>query len=178
MALQKVNSYGQLIMSDDDSIDDELYEAIVHSHDEYIKALNSIKNESKSDQSDLKETSIITKLEVQELQNKLAFADLFAGGSNEGSSIKLLLLKREHIKVIMLPDKNHQRGHFHIKVKKEYSASYSIDTLEKLAGFMPKKYQEPIIEWANKYKSSLCLTWDKLKAGIDIKDFVIEEDAA
>ena len=78
----------------------------------------------------------------------------------------------------MRPEHNHQRPHFHIEYKQQYSASHAVDTLERMAGDMPKKYEQPILEWAAKYQLSLAATWEHLNAGDDVRGMVIVADEA
>jgi hypothetical protein len=65
----------------------------------------------------------------------------------------------------MRAENNHARPHFHIEYKKEYKASYVIDTLECLAGNMPKRYEKPILEWASTRREKLLEIWEGLNAG-------------
>jgi hypothetical protein len=81
-----------------------------------------------------------------------------------------------YTKVIIKPDKNHFRPHFHIHYKSEHAASYAIDTLELLAGKMPKKYEKPILDWASRKQTYLKLVWDNLKSGMDINSFVLQTE--
>ncbi len=97
---------------------------------------------------------------VAELQLQLAFVDIPTEGSP--SAIKALLHQRGHIKVRMWREQNHQRAHFHIEYKREYSASYSVDTLERLAGEMPRRYENPILEWASANQLLLNANWEHL----------------
>jgi hypothetical protein len=113
---------------------------------------------------------------VAELQQQFAFVDLYTERSAE--EIKALLLRLGHTKLRMRPEHNHQRPHFHIEYKQQYSASYAVDTLERMAGDMPKKYEEPILEWAAKYRLSLAATWESLNAGDDVREMVIVADEA
>ena len=113
---------------------------------------------------------------VAELQQQLAFVDLYTERSAE--EIKALLLRLGNTKVRMWPEHNHQRPHFHIEYKQQYSASYAVDTLERMAGDMPKKYEAPILEWAAKYRLSLTATWERLNAGDDVREMVIVADEA
>jgi hypothetical protein len=107
---------------------------------------------------------------VDDLQLQLAFVDLL----NERSSraIKAVLYQRGHVKVRMRQEQNHHRPHFHIEYKGEYSASYSVDTLERLAGEMPKRYEGPILEWASAKQQFLTANWEQLNGT------VIERDGA
>lgn len=56
----------------------------------------------------------------------------------------------------------HGRPHFHLDFKRQFSASYSIDTFECLAGSMPAKYSEKILPWARKNKDHLYAVWSKI----------------
>lgn len=105
---------------------------------------------------------------VTELQRELAFVDL-----EDRESLKALILQLGFTKVRMRPEHNHQRAHFHIEYKRQYSASYAVDTLDRLAGDMPKKYERPVLEWAAKYRGSLNATWERLNAGDDIRELVL-----
>jgi len=88
------------------------------------------------------------------------------------SFTKALVFRLYDITVKMRKENNHQRPHFHIKYKNQYSASYAVDTLERLAGNIPVKYEKTILKWAAQNRSSLKLTWDKLQAGEDIRELV------
>lgn len=113
---------------------------------------------------------------VHELQQLLALVDMFTAGGP--SNIKALLLRLGHTKVRMWPEHNHSRPHFHIEYKQQYSASYAVDTLERMAGDMPPKYEAPVLEWAAKYRQSLTATWARLNASKDVRELVIVADEA
>ena len=76
----------------------------------------------------------------------------------------------------MHAEHNHQRAHFHIEYKQQFSASYAVDTLERLAGDMPNKYEEPVLELVSKYRGSLNATWERLSAGDDVRELVVIPD--
>ena len=119
---------------------------------------------------------VIDKKAVAELQLELALVDLdFEATTNY---TKATLLRRGYIRLTMQPDKNHQRPHFHIEFKTEHSASYAVDTLRRLAGYMPRKYEAPVLKWAARGRRSLAATWKSMKDGEDIRELVIvaEED--
>ena len=59
----------------------------------------------------------------------------------------------------------HRLPHFHIRFKSEYRASYSIDDCKHLKGEMPRRYQEPILEWARENRDRLKSAWDDAMAG-------------
>ena len=102
-------------------------------------------------------------MSVADLQQQLAFVDLFDEG--RASAIKALLYRLGHIKVRMWPERNHHRPHFHIEYKREYSASYSVDSLERLAGEMPRRYEKPILIWASANRKLLTSNWQQLNDG-------------
>jgi len=85
---------------------------------------------------------------------------------------KAMVFRLYDITVRMWKEDNHQRPHFHIKYKNQYSGSYAVDTLERLAGDVPPKYEKPILEWAKQNRKSLKYTWYQLQAGKDIRELV------
>jgi len=73
----------------------------------------------------------------------------------------------------MRAERNHGRPHFHIEYKREYSASYAVDTLERLAGNMPRKYEKPVLQWASQRQQWLVDTWENLNAGEDVREMIL-----
>ena len=116
----------------------------------------------------------VLELELEELQGILATVDAFE--SSEPSNIKARLHQLGPIKLRMRPEHNHQTAHFHLEYKQEHNASYSVDPLKKLAGFVPRKYEQPMLEWAERNQKLLLLTWEKLNAGEDIRELEIRRD--
>ena len=119
-------------------------------------------------------TRLLREQDVVSLQQHLAWVDLFADDGKD--YLKALLLKRQYTKVKMRAEPNHGRAHFHIEYKKEFSASYAVDTLQKLAGYMPRKYEEPILKWAAVHRGSLVATWESLQAGEDVRELILVSD--
>lgn len=77
-----------------------------------------------------------------------------------------LVHKIDSVSLRVYPEKNHWLPHFHIQFKnKEFSASYEIETGRKLAGRLPAKYEDAMLEWALKNKALLHKEWAALKAG-------------
>ena len=109
----------------------------------------------------------ITTQDLQQLQQALAFVDL--NGENAASApedLRFLLFRLNHIKVQMCPERGpHKQPHFHIEFKREYRASYAIDTLERIIGYMPKRYEAPVPEWARSCQTQLANCWDRIIAG-------------
>lgn len=122
------------------------------------------------------EEHLIGRKSVGELQSQLAIVDLY--DEPAADYIKILLLRRLHTKVRMRREQNHQRPHFHIEYKQQYSASYAVDTLERIAGDMPKKYEDSILEWAANHRLSLAATWESLNAGRDVREMIIVAEEA
>ncbi len=108
---------------------------------------------------------------ITDLQQRLAFVDLY--DQSGADYLKALLLRLEHTKVRMRAEQNHSRPHFHIEYKKEHSASYAVDTLEKLAGNMPRKYERPILDWAATRQQWLNDIWESLCAGEDVREMIM-----
>jgi len=135
---------------------------------EIIKLENELRGKDAKPKASV--SDVINSDDLGELQRQLALVDLIHDGNSE--SIKLLLLRLRDIAIRMRPDSNHRRAHFHIEYRKEYSASYAVDTLEKLAGQMPARYEKPVLEWAAEHKQSLTATWNKLKAGEDVQEMI------
>ena len=111
--------------------------------------------------------------DVDELQAILFFSEPHSETPYEAK--KALLFKVGYTSVRMWKEKNHARPHFHVQYKKEFTASYAVDTLELLAGFMPPKYEDPILQWAEKRKNALLSTWNKLQEGGNVIELIAEE---
>ena len=117
----------------------------------------------------------LSQKDIDELQLLFAVAD-WESNKDRVFVTKAVVYKLQYIKLIILPDQNHKRPHFHLHYKTEHAASYAIDTLELLAGDMPKKYEKPMLQWASRRQKSLQLTWNDLKAGKDVRNLVLHAD--
>lgn len=89
-----------------------------------------------------------------------------------------MLLQHEHVKVVMRPDRNHSLPHFHLKFKKQYSASYQIDPFKRLAGDLPVRYEQRVTDWIAKHQNDLLTTWKAMKEGKHVEGLVIETSSA
>ena len=118
---------------------------------------------------------VLWQRDIDELQLLFAVAD-WESNKDRVFVTKAVVYKLQYIKLIILPDKNHERPHFHIHYKTEHAASYAIDTLELLAGDMPKKYEKPVLQWASRKQKSLQLTWNDLKAGNHVRSLLLHAD--
>jgi hypothetical protein len=56
-------------------------------------------------------------------------------------------------------NREHNPPHFHA-IYGDYEGIFAIDTLELLAGSLPKKAQSLVHEWASQYKTELMEMWD------------------
>jgi hypothetical protein len=120
----------------------------------------------------------VTTQDLQRLQQALAFVDLTAESAASASEdFRFLLARFNHIKIQMYRERGpHKQPHFHIEFKREYRASYAIDTFERIIGYMPKRYEAPVLEWARSCQTQLTNCWDRIVAGgeplqIELKGF-------
>lgn len=65
------------------------------------------------------------------------------------------------IKMFFKP-KEHEPSHIHA-IYGEYLGEFNIKTLEMLQGDLPKKAQELVKEWMQKYQADLQKMWDNQK---------------
>lgn len=70
-------------------------------------------------------------------------------------------------------EKNHTRPHFHIKWKKEFSASIAIDCVELLEGDMPRKYTKYALSWAAENRQYLLEQWGKVQKGEQPQEYEV-----
>jgi hypothetical protein len=105
-----------------------------------------------------------------ELRARLAFLGL----EENKQAIKALLYDLNNISARMWQEPNHQRPHFQVNYKSEHNASYAVDTLERLAGEMPRKFEKEILDWAAGNQQNLLATWRSLQAGEDVRGLVTE----
>jgi len=110
--------------------------------------------------------------ELDELRLLLLLAD--PPNNNSDSSIKARIIQLQNTILRMRAEKNHQRPHFHIEYKQQYSASYAIERIEILEGYMPDRYDKNILYWASKHQELLHRIWDNLNFGKDFTDLLIE----
>jgi hypothetical protein len=99
---------------------------------------------------------------VAELQGRLAAVDLASRQMTSDPSLELLVLRKEHTELRMYKEAAHRRPHFHIEYKKEFAASYALDNFERLAGYMPKRYEDAILPLARAKRDQLIERWSSL----------------
>jgi hypothetical protein len=115
--------------------------------------------------------------DVLDLQIRLAAVDFHTSGHHDGAeALKVLLHRRGPISVRMRSEPNHNRAHFHVKYRRQYTASYAVDTLDRLAGYMPRENERSIMEWASQYQGSMAVTWQHLKEGRSVEGLVLADE--
>jgi hypothetical protein len=117
------------------------------------------------------------KLELAELQRELAQIDrltvvrLIAELGLSGC----LLLRLQNLKIKMYLETAHQTPHLHVDYGREHhAASYSIQTAQRLAGDLDRKYDRIVAEWITKKREQLLKAWAATQAGEDPRDIVAE----
>jgi hypothetical protein len=100
---------------------------------------------------------------ITELQRRLATADIPSPKTNtEANRLELLLLQKQHTELRMYKETAHHRPHFHIEYKNEFEATYALDSFERLAGYMPRKYEDHILGLAKENQNQLVGRWHSL----------------
>jgi len=61
--------------------------------------------------------------------------------------------------IIRMFYRDHAPPHFHAKYA-EFTASFSIETLELIEGYLPRRAQVLVLEWANIHRDELRADWD------------------
>ena len=117
-------------------------------------------------------TRIISQVDVVALQAFFSTLEDLYG--NPAFAIKADLHRLEWTVLIMRPERNHARPHFHIKYKRQYAASYDIDTFAKLAGDLPARYEKPMLNWARGRRDALLRTWNAMQAGEIVTELILE----
>jgi hypothetical protein len=121
---------------------------------------------------------LITANDVSQLQDALAIADLF-GDETDPTILRQLIMRFEHVKVQIYSEKGpHKRPHFHIEFKRQFRASYAIDTLERIIGYMPRRYEDRVLDWARSVQPQLTESWQRIAAGGEPLKFELEAHTA
>ena len=116
---------------------------------------------------------ILWQRDIDELQLLLSLADP-EPKRDQAFVTKKRFYSLQHTHLSIDHSKTHPRPHFHLRYKNEYSASYAIDNLECLAGFLPRRYEEKMLAWASRHRRSLRLTWDKIQAGEIVRELILD----
>ena len=117
--------------------------------------------------------------EIADLQKLLANLD-FSSAINsiretESSVSFLLVCVLENLRIRIDGNKNHQRPHIHIDYGRKYhSASYAIDSGERLAGELSKQYDQQLREWIVGCRPKLMELWHHIQAGQPPEPMILE----
>lgn len=104
--------------------------------------------------------------QLQELFNLLRAVDYARLPEHVRFAPKLLVARVESIEIRMDANKNHGRGHVHIKYKKDgHAASYAINDGSRLAGELPTYYDRKVQSWILRNQSELQTLWDSTQSG-------------
>jgi len=113
-------------------------------------------------------TFSMTSIDLRTLQDELAVIDMLSKKPSNSRSalLEVLLKKHEQIKLKMYQELGHARPHFHVDYgPHSHSASFAVDTGQRIEGNLPSKYDKAIASWAEKNKTDLLSTWNDLQAG-------------
>jgi hypothetical protein len=111
-------------------------------------------------------TVVVSRTDIRELQNSLAFIDVLIHKAANPGRREYLLLMRQPLKIKMYKEGRHQRPHIHIDYgKKHHVASYAIDTGERLSGTLDRRYDKAIYDWLGRRQAELLKIWVTTQVG-------------
>jgi hypothetical protein len=103
--------------------------------------------------------------ELVELQASLYMQDFFVKPRARGVHY-LLLSQMKKIRLRMDSNKQYRRPHLHIDYGRQHrTATYAIDTGERLAGELDRKYDGRVANWIENYRVTLLRSWNRLQTG-------------
>ena len=104
--------------------------------------------------------------EIAELQKAFGDIDLLLKPRDFSPIPQFLVRVLEDIKIRMDGSKNHRRPHIHIDYgRKRHTASYAIDTGEKLVGSLGSQYDRRVLKWIDEYRPKLMMLWENVQTG-------------
>src|SRR6266481_2264942 len=106
--------------------------------------------------------------ELKILQRKLAEVDLLTQPQPMGQVriMKILLLKRQDLKLKMYKEQGHLRPHLHVDYGREHHiASYAIDEPERLEGTLDTEHDQQILAWITENQGTLLRAWSNIRSG-------------
>lgn len=100
---------------------------------------------------------------LEKLQHELAYIDMMSGPSDR---MRLLICVRQNVKIRMDGNRNHKRPHIHVDYGPEYhTASYAIDTGERLSGNLKKRYDREVRVMIDTTRPNLIKLWNLAQEG-------------
>ncbi|MBA6340024.1 DUF4160 domain-containing protein [Colwellia sp. MB02u-10] len=115
--------------------------------------------------------------EFDDLQQLFAQKDLLTEPIRSAGSgfMEILLLKRKNMKIKIYQEKGHQLPHIHIDYgKKRHTASYSIDSGQRIKGELSKKYDSDVSNWLKRNRKKVLEVWDSLQVGMSHEHLLSE----
>ncbi len=115
--------------------------------------------------------------ELNYLQRLLAQKDHIIAPSRSSNTAfqKFQLAKRKNMKFKMYQEKSHRLPHIHIDYGHEnHTASYAIESGERLDGNLPKKYDSDVKNWISGNQEKLVEIWHSVQNCQDIKALIEE----
>lgn len=107
-------------------------------------------------------------VDLASLQDALAFVDMLSKKppNSRSALLEVLLKKHEQIKLKMYQEPGHARPHFHVDYgRQNHSASFAVDTGQRIEGTLPSKYDKSIAAWAETNRPHLLAAWNDLQSG-------------
>jgi hypothetical protein len=97
-------------------------------------------------------------------QDKLALIDLISEKQRkeDPTLLEQLLMRKGHVELRVRREPSHGRPNFQIAFKNQHKASYALDDFSCLAGNIPKKDQDEMLDWAKQNQAALLQQWDSL----------------
>ncbi|EFI3601863.1 DUF4160 domain-containing protein [Escherichia coli] len=115
--------------------------------------------------------------EFYELQKLFAQKDLLTEKrrSSGGGFMEILLVKRQNMKIKIYQEKGHQLPHIHIDYGKQaHTASYAIQSGDRIEGDLPKKYDSDVSSWLGRNRDKILEIWNALQAGAPYEPLIAE----
>jgi len=111
--------------------------------------------------------------EVERLFYALRAVD--AAREPAGDYIKFLVARLAGVEIRMDANKNHGRGHIHVKYGRDgHAASYAIDDGSRLAGDLPSYYNKKICEFVQENRTDLDELWRSTQGGKRNEDLLLK----
>lgn len=107
-------------------------------------------------------------VDLASLQDDLASVDMLSKKppNSRSALLEVLLKKHEQIKLKMYQEPGHARPHFHVDYgTQNHSASFAVDTGQRIEGTLPSKYDKSIAAWAETNRPHLFAAWNDLQSG-------------
>lgn len=100
---------------------------------------------------------------IRALRLQLLIADTASQRQGLGNGLGRLLDRVGQLRIVIHP-REHGVPHFHVEVRNGQDAAvYRIDTLERLEGKLPPKFERAVKQWGRTHQALLQSTWDSTR---------------